>query len=580
MRLLQELLVLASVVTPLLTGGVVLLRGPREGRGTRLGCVAAALPALLLGMLPLHTSTVTVSAEWLLLGTTFRLDNPGRVLLFLTGAVWAVAAGAARRLLDGGDRRSHRFGLAWLAALSGNLTLVLAGDLITFYAGFAVMSLSAYLLVIHDGTDFARRAGRIYLVMAILGDVTLLAGMFLTAGAAGTLDLGPVPAAVAASEDAGLIIALLVAGLGVKVGVPLLHMWLPLAHPAAPVPASAVLSGVMIKAGLVGWIRLLPLGGEGMVAWPEMLAVAGLVGALGAAAVGLTQSDPKVLLAYSSVSQMGLITLIIASGLGGEVDGSTTMAAAAVFALHHGLAKGVLFLAVGVAKGGSGPRWARLVTIGAAVPAAALVGLPLTSGALAKEAVKQTVVLPGGLPVGLMVSVSSVATGLLLIRFLLLLREQARGEAGGEQVVPGRWMLAGLGAVAGSWWLLPAVRATGFAPPSIDGANLVEALWPAVAAVAIAGAVARARLRYRYDPIPAGDLVVVLEPLGAVVTGLVRRQTPRSHEGKPAARWRHAGVWLARVLGRGERLVGRWDTAMGLAAILIVLLGVVVLSGS
>ena len=103
-------------------------------------------------------------------------------------------------------------------------------------------------------------------------------------------------------------------GLGVKAGVIGLHVWLPLAHPVAPAPASAVLSGAMIKAGLLGWLTVLPLGMESlspaMMQFGNVVLVAGFAAAFGAALYGIWQSHPKAILAYSSISQMGMLTAL------------------------------------------------------------------------------------------------------------------------------------------------------------------------------------------------------------------------------------------------------------------------------
>src|SRR5699024_2367349 len=148
-------------------------------------------------------------------------------------------------------------------------------------------------------------------------------------------------------------------GFGVKAGTVPLHVWLPLAHPAAPPAASAVLSGAMVKAGLVGWLRLLPSGPDqtGLTdgAIPQTVAIFGwvllvsaLAGGFASAVLGVLQNDPKVVLAYSTISQMGFTTAVVAVGLIEPEFGDVTAAAAVLYAVHHGLAKGALFLGVPV----------------------------------------------------------------------------------------------------------------------------------------------------------------------------------------------------------------------------------------
>ncbi len=154
------------------------------------------------------------------------------------------------------DVHAARFRLFFLLAMSGNFGLIVGQDLISFYFGFALMGLAAYGLVVHEGNDRVRRAGRVYLAMTLVGEVALFAAFVFLCARTGTLT--PTPEQIAGAGPAELVLLLL--AFGIKAGLLGLHMWLPLAHPAAPVAASAVLSGAMIKAALVGWLRFLPLG--------------------------------------------------------------------------------------------------------------------------------------------------------------------------------------------------------------------------------------------------------------------------------------------------------------------------------
>ena len=140
--------------------------------------------------------------------------------------------------------------------------------------------------------------------------------------------------------------ALLIAGFGLKIGLVPLHVWMPLTYTAAPIPAAAVLSGAAVKAGVIGFIRFMPFDAA-MPGWGEALAAIGLFSAFYGVAIGITQSNPKTVLAYSSVSQMGLIAAVIGMGL--AAGDSSTASAAGFIAAHHVLVKGALFLAIGVA---------------------------------------------------------------------------------------------------------------------------------------------------------------------------------------------------------------------------------------
>lgn len=166
--------------------------------------------------------------------------------------------------------------------------------------------------MVFDGTPDARRAGVIYLVLALLGEICLLMGFVLLATAipSDSLAIRDAVAALPTSPWRSVTLALLIAGFGLKIGIVPLHVWLPVAHPAAPMPASAVLSGAIIKAGVIGLIRFLPFDVP-LLDWGRALTTIGLVTAFYSVVIGITQLNPKTVLAYSSVSQMGVVAAVL-----------------------------------------------------------------------------------------------------------------------------------------------------------------------------------------------------------------------------------------------------------------------------
>jgi formate hydrogenlyase subunit 3/multisubunit Na+/H+ antiporter MnhD subunit len=204
-----------------------------------------------------------------------------------------------------------------------------------------------------------------------------------------------------------------------------LHVWLPLAHPVAPTPASAVLSGSMIAAGLLGWLRILPLGEMTLPSWGGIMISAGLVAVFYAAIIGLMQSNPKTILAYSSISAMGIITMGVGLGLIAPENWSAILNAVLIFTLHHALAKGALFLGVGVfATSYSGKLQHRLLLIGMILPALSLAAAPLSSGMIAKNMMKLQAVSTTSFWSEWILTLlpwSSVATSMLMLHFLSLL---------------------------------------------------------------------------------------------------------------------------------------------------------------
>jgi formate hydrogenlyase subunit 3/multisubunit Na+/H+ antiporter MnhD subunit len=383
----------------------------------------AALPALVLALAgPAHFTW-----DWFVLGSTFRLHPATSIWLFFTAALWCCAGWFGVYYLAD-DARRARYTFYFLGAMTGNIGLVLAGDPITFFTFFAMMSFLSYGLIIHDGREESRRAGRVYLGMAILGEVLQFAALSLLVFPI----IGTGEAVTFQSLEKsgnGLIVALILGGYGIKAGLLGLHMWLPMAHPVAPTPASAVLSGSMIKAGLLGWITLLPLGhiDADMATAGHVVIAMGLAGAVLAAGAGAVQVHPKAVLAYSSVSQMGLMISAVGVAMAAPRIAYVLQWIIVLYVVHHGVAKCLLFLSVGLkpAVAGCGSRWNALFWGGTIVAALALVGAPFTSGMVAKSAMKDAMAnswMDGAELVVAVFSWAAVGTALLMVRFVMRLR--------------------------------------------------------------------------------------------------------------------------------------------------------------
>ncbi|MEW6490642.1 MAG: complex I subunit 5 family protein, partial [Thermodesulfobacteriota bacterium] len=486
--------------------------------------------------------------DWLLLGTALGLDGTGRLFLGFTGVLWLLSGlyGQAYLGQDGG--RAGFFGV-YLLALAGNLGLCLAQDLVSFYLFFALMTFASYGLVVHDRSPAALAAGRVYLVLAVAGELLLFAGLVLLAGAAGTLALREAPAALAGAPRGGLVATLLLLGFGIKAGAVPLHVWLPLAHPAAPTPASAVLSGAMIKAGLLGWLRFLPLGEAALPGLGLPVAAAGMGAAFFGVLAGFFQQNPKTLLAYSSVSQMGFLTVAVGLGLAEPALWPAGLAAAGAYALHHGLAKGALFLGVGVAAAGVRGRAARAgLAAGLAVPALSLAGVPFTSGAAAKAALKGAVDLaPGAWPAALawLLPLAAVGTAALMGRFLFLVWPRGDGDSDPSFGLGTPWALLVL-ACAGAAWAGPAA---GYGEGA-SWSGLWSSFWPAAAGGAAALVVWRT-VRQLPARVPEGDLLV---------------PTLRASRWMGGAFLRALGPGLARPLRWRDSLGTGWEARLARAA--------------
>ncbi len=517
--------------------------------------ISAPWPALALALLGPEGS---LWLEAWLLGGDWTLDDQRRLLLAFTALLWGLAGWYARGYFAAeqaqaaaGDAESRsrllRFALFWPLTLCGNLLLLVAEDIASFYLGFALMTFSAYPLVIHDGSREARIGGLAYLVMAVLGEGMILAGLMWGAGTGSALTLSELRATLA-TADAGLWMGLLLwLGFGVKAGVIGLHLWLPLAHPVAPTPASAVLSGVMIKAGLVGWMSTLPLGMAGVDDAFHGLALAmltaGLVGAFAAALLGVAQRHPKAVLAYSSVSQMGMITALVAVGLLQPDSWPALSVLVLFFAAHHGLSKGALFLGVGISE--QPPRlppwllWTLLT-----LPALSLAGV-LGSGLIAKWGIKKVLDADGEETLVFWLSLAAVGTSLLMARTLWRQWRQwpqrAPTPADDRRLLapmPLAWLISVLAALSLPLWfsllaggiegVLSGRLADRFAWPPLNA--LPALLWPLglglLLSVVFGWSLRRVAVRLSHW-LPAGDLWWPLAFCGRWLWRIVRRMLRR-----------------------------------------------------
>lgn len=568
---------LLAVTTLLATSQVNLRRSVFVVRFVDRWASLTLLPTAVLAALGPAAGRVDV--PWLLSGTGLLVDDISRPLLLVTVLLYGAALLAVHASQTA--RAPTLIGFL-IACFMGNAGLLLAADAMTFYFSFSLMSLAAYGAVVHTrGSDAARRAGRIYLIMTLLSELLVLWALVLVVEAGG-LRLEDTAAAVAGAQHRDLIIGLLVLGFGIKAGLVPLHLWLPLAHPAAPPPASAVLSGCMIKAGLVGWVRFLPLGEVGLPGWGLLLVALALVGAFAVLPFGLMSNDPKVPLAYSSISQMGLIGVLIGIALSTPDLAAACTLAAVLYAVHHGMAKGGLFLGVTVWQIHGSGRARVLVLAVLAVMAIAVAGAPFTSGALAKYAAKQAVdpVELGGIDlVPLMPWVGTVTTLLLARSGYLLLRTTKRQPAHRPGLALASWLVLAGGGLGLSWYLsqqwAPVIQG-----PGLSGAAAWDATWPLVVGVTLAAvwwsASATGRLPHRLQAaqlpeLPPGDLVVPLE-WGAAAVGRAATATRRFAtlpDGRAAAaggsaitrRLRAAGGASIDATERAEASLSRWPAS-------------------
>lgn len=548
------------------------------------------LPAAWLGVAGSANSGSTgsaadeVSLPWLLLGTFFRLDQLGRPLLVMTAVLYGLALVMVAR--SGTSRAPALSGLLLLCFVA-NAGVFVAADVITLYLCFTVMSLVGYALVIHDRTTDARRSGRIYLFLAVAGETAVLVAAMLVVRAGG-LDLSNTAEVVAGAEHTGWIVALLWVGFGIKVGVVPLHVWLPLAHPAAPTPASAVLSGAMITAGLAGWLRMMPLGEVAMPGWGLVFVAGGLVGAYAAVVLGVMQAKAKAVLAYSSISQMGLLSALVGAALIAPDQTEALIGAAVLYAVHHGLIKAALFFGVGLWRSHSAGAGRWVLIAGLALAGLSLGGLPWTSGYLAKYAAKEAADGVGiaGLDLASALVLVGAGSTVLLARTLWLL-VHARVDAGAVarrvDVMVVAWAVLIAGSIPFVLWTA-GVGAGVRLPGWWDLGSWWAQGWPVLAGLAVTAVVLRISAAevlpdWLGHPdgraVPPGDLVVV-EEWAAI---MIRRGVQAGSRVLRAVRDQMSSVAgrvpaPARGFALGETHLATWQTSgVSFLGLLTVFLG-------
>jgi len=301
------------------------------------------------------------------LNLTFRVDGFSFFIALIASFIWLMATIFAIEYMNH-EKNQGRFFIFFMLTLAGTIGVPLAGDLLSLLLFFELMSLASYVLVVHTQTKDAYSAGDIYLYLGVFGGMCLLTAMGLIYFSTGSLAIISL-AGLAQGGSTIMLVAmvLLILGFGIKAGMVPLHIWLPKAHPVAPAPASALLSGIMIKTGAYGIIRTLSLifapehgsaahytvADAAGVLWAQLSGAGyaiiwfGIVTMFFGVCMALIQDNIKKMLACSSISQIGYI--IMGAGVAAYLgyEGAMGLAGSAYHILNHAFFKSTLFLAAG-----------------------------------------------------------------------------------------------------------------------------------------------------------------------------------------------------------------------------------------
>lgn len=280
------------------------------------------------------------------MGLTFTIDGFRVLYAAIACFMWAMTSIFSKEYFAH-YRNRNRYYLFQLITLGATVGIFLSADLYTTFIFFEIMSLSSYVWVAHDEKEEAMRAAATYLAVAVIGGLTLLMGVFLLYNQAGTLLISELYEACQGKNVYPACLCMLV-GFGAKAGAFPLQIWLPKAHPVAPAPASALLSGILTKTGIFGVLviscQILLHDAD----WGALILVIGLITMFLGALLAVFSVDFKRTLACSSVSQIGFI--LVGVGMQGLLGAHNEIAirGTVLHMVNHSLFKLVLFMAAGV----------------------------------------------------------------------------------------------------------------------------------------------------------------------------------------------------------------------------------------
>ena len=294
-------------------------------------CHLALLPAIMLLAVP---EDLSIEVPWLLFGTGLGVDGTARLLLAMSMVLWIAATFLQTRSDQTVD---NRYTIFFLLTMAGNLGAILATDLVGFFTFSTLMGYGFYGLLVADGNEAARRAGRVYLGFLILADLALLEALLIAATTTTDLGFEAIRNLIGQSPASGFYLSMVLAGFALKAGAWPLHFWLPLAFRSARPAVALLLGGVPVAIALLGMVRWLPLGELALTDLGVAIQWVGLTAAIYGTIAGLRQSHPRTVLAYAGIVVTGLFVATLGNGLEWPIIGSSIKETAHLFILYPGL---------------------------------------------------------------------------------------------------------------------------------------------------------------------------------------------------------------------------------------------------
>jgi formate hydrogenlyase subunit 3/multisubunit Na+/H+ antiporter MnhD subunit len=420
-------------------GVVLLFAAPvRQGERIAFATLAIGTALILFAVVRICLTGQALSHDvggWVPpLGLALRIDGTSAALLMMTAVVLCLVALSTGPVFrssrpDGDGRFPFAFWTLLLAVWAALNLVFMAQDLFTLFVGLELLTFAAVPLACLAGTADTLRAALRYLLVTLAGSVLYLLGVAVLYARYGALDLAFLADRVQADWPSLFALALMIGGLTIKTALFPFHLWLPPAHAGAPAPASAILSALVIKAPffiiLRLWFELLP---EPQSSAGQLLAALGAASILICSLIALQQARLKLLVAYSTVAQVGYLFLVFALATGPDVRAGLAWSGAMLQLASHAFAKAAMFLAAGRISEALGhdriddlagaSRAAPASVLAFSLAALSLIGLPPSGGFNAKVMLLSVAVAQGHWWIAITILVGGLLAGAYLFRVI------------------------------------------------------------------------------------------------------------------------------------------------------------------
>ncbi|MDD6327769.1 MAG: complex I subunit 5 family protein [Lachnospiraceae bacterium] len=408
---MNENMLISLIFSPFVMGIVAFAVGKKH-HTVRDYLTIGYMLCMLTGMLYLAYNIVS-SGETLYVeipeicgfGLFFEMDGFRAIYASIAVLMWTMTALFCKEYFCH-HKHTSRFYLFYLFTLGATLGVFLSGDLMTTFVFFEIMSFTSYVWVAQEENRASLRAAETYLAVAVIGGLVMLMGIFMLYARIGSLRIDDL--ILVGMSDRYTMIAggCMLFGFCAKAGAFPLHIWLPKAHPVAPAPASALLSGILTKTGIYGTLILSCRLFHNNAQWGMLILCLGVITMFGGALLAVFSIDVKRILACSSMSQIGFILIGIGMQDLLQEENQLALHGTMLHMMNHSLIKLVLFMVAGViymnlhaldlnVVRGYGCK-KKVLMVSFLIGALAIMGIPMFGGYISKTLLHESIVEYGG----------------------------------------------------------------------------------------------------------------------------------------------------------------------------------------